>query len=278
MAITAENNALGDYLKYRRARLNAAQLGYSMSRRRTPGLRREEVAARANVSITWYTWLEQGRGGAPSAEVLGRLARALDLSDVEREHLFLLAQNRPPQVEHANNHSVTPQLQRVLDSLEFTPAYVKTAEWDIIAWNRAASLILADYARIPEADRNILRMMFMGEHARERIPNWETVARFVVATFRAETARTGFGERARALVEELSRASAPFQDLWRNHDVVSHGEGAKHINHAALGPIILEYSAFSVDGKPSLGLVIYNPASELDRSRVRALLALSADT
>src|SRR6185436_5383925 len=110
------------------------------------GLRREEVAQRANVSATWYTWLEQGRGGAPSAEVLDRIAQALLLSDVEREHLVLLALGRAPEVRFQDSRGeVTPRLQRVLDSLELSPAYLRNSRWDILAWNRAARVVLADY-------------------------------------------------------------------------------------------------------------------------------------
>ncbi|HEY0211403.1 helix-turn-helix transcriptional regulator [Acerihabitans sp.] len=272
MATVQDDNLLGNYLRYHRTRLDAASLGYSMTRRRTPGLRREEVALLANVSTTWYTWLEQGRGGAPSAEVLDRLARALALTDVEREHLFLLALNRPPEGAYPKSRSVTPQLQRMLDSLENCPAYVKTAEWDIIAWNRAATVVLTDYAVLPEKRRNILRIIFCEPGIRNKIPNWESVARFVVATFRTETARSGGGARARALVEELSLASAEFTALWRDHDVGLYGEGTKYIQHSTLGLITLEYSAFSVDGKPDLGLVIYTPATPEDRVGIRALI------
>ena len=127
-----ESNALGSYLKVRRAKLDPAAFGISAARRRTPGLRREEVAQRANVSATWYTWLEQGRGGAPSADVLDRIADALVLEPVEREHLFFLAQNRPPEYRCEPFEDVTPQLQRVIDAMD-SPACVKTAAWDIVA-------------------------------------------------------------------------------------------------------------------------------------------------
>src|SRR5881628_707838 len=123
------NNSLGIYLRDRRTRLDPAAFGFAVGRRRTPGLRREEVAQRANVSATWYTWLEQGRGGAPSADVLDRLSRALALDPVEREHLFLLAQQRPPQVRYQAAEGVTPRLQRLLDILEVSPAQVRTPTW-----------------------------------------------------------------------------------------------------------------------------------------------------
>src|SRR2546428_6084861 len=140
---TANQNLLGTYLKDRRGKLDAAALGFPLKRRRSPGLRREEVAQRANVSATWYAWLEQGRGGAPSADVVGRIARALMLTDVERQHLFLLALGRPPEVHYQGLEGVTTRLQRVLDSLEISPAYVKTSMWDVVAWNRAAAAGLA---------------------------------------------------------------------------------------------------------------------------------------
>src|ERR1700739_4989235 len=120
-------NSLGTYLKDRRARLDPTAFGYPMRRRRAPGLRREEVAQRANVSATWYTWLEQGRGGAPSAEVLERIARAVLLTDAERKHLFLLGLGRPPEVRYQTSGGVTPRLQHVLDALEPSPALIRTA-------------------------------------------------------------------------------------------------------------------------------------------------------
>src|SRR5215510_16574352 len=120
-------NLLGSYLRDRRVRLDPAALGFAAGRRRTPGLRREEVAQRANISPTWYTWLEQGRGGAPSADVLNRIAGALMLTDIEREHLFLLGLGRPPEVRYRAPEGITPRLQRVLDTLDHSPAFIRTA-------------------------------------------------------------------------------------------------------------------------------------------------------
>src|SRR6516225_6888916 len=117
------DNLLGTYLKDRRAKLDPAALGFPPERRRTPGLRREEVAQRANISATWYTWLEQGRGGSPSTEVLDRIARALLLTNVEREHLFLIALGHPPEVRYRAEEGISPRIQRVLDAMEFSPAF-----------------------------------------------------------------------------------------------------------------------------------------------------------
>ena len=142
--VTPENR-LGIYLKDRRTKLDPASFGLPAGRRRTTGLRREEVAQRANISPTWYTWLEQGRGGAPSAEVLDRISRALMLTDVEREHVFLVALGRPPEARYHAAGGVTPRLQRVLDALDPSPAVIRTAIWDVVAWNRAATVIFGDY-------------------------------------------------------------------------------------------------------------------------------------
>ena len=147
------------------------------------------MAQRANVSATWYTSLEQGRGGAPSANVLDRIARALMLTDDEREHLFLLGLGRPPEVRYQAAEGVTPRLQRVLDALALSPAYVKNSTWDIVAWNRAASIVLADYAALPPEQRNGLRLVFCNPRVRAAMANWENDARLVVAAFRADIAR-----------------------------------------------------------------------------------------
>lgn len=271
--IAAEDNALGAYLKDRRAKLDPTAFGLPSTRRRTPGLRREEVALRANVSATWYTWIEQGRGGAPSADVLDRIARALMLTEVEREHIYLLALGRPPDVRYTVAEGVTPRLQRVLDALDHSPAYVKTSTWDVIAWNRAASVLLTDYGALAPEQRNILRMIFGDPRVRAKQSDWDHVARFVVAAFRADAARAGAGGKCKALVDELSRLSAEFEAIWSQNDVRStYGEVAKEIRHPLAGLISLEYSAFAVDGRPDLDLVIFNPATTADADRIRSLL------
>jgi transcriptional regulator with XRE-family HTH domain len=267
-----DDNSLGTYLKDRRAKLDPAAFGIPLSRRRTPGLRREEVAQRANVSSTWYTWLEQGRGGAPSADVLDRIARALMLTDVEREHLFLLGLGRPPEVRFHKTEGVTPRLQRVLDALEVSPAIVKTPTWDVVAWNRAATVVLTDYGAIPPGQRNILRLVFRDSRVRAAQSDWESVARFVVAAFRADAARAGAAANVKALVDELCELSPEFDAMWRDNDVRTYGEGSKQLHHPVAGLIAMEFSAFAVDGRPDLGMVVYNPATPTDADKIRALL------
>ena len=271
MRVTGDNR-LGSYLKDRRTRLDPAAFGLPRTRRRTPGLRREEVAQRANVSATWYTWLEQGRGGAPSAAVLERIAGALMLTEVEREHLFLIALGRPPEVRYPAAGGVTPRLQHVLDSLELSPAIVKNSAWDVIAWNRAASVVLLDYGALAPEQRNIVRLIFCEPRVRAAQPDWESVARFIVAAFRADAARAGAAANVQRLVDELSRVSPEFEAMWHENDVRSYGEGSKFIRHPRVGLIALEYSSFAVDGRPDLGLVIFTPATPADADRVSSLI------
>ena len=274
--MASQTNQLGSYLKDRRTRLDPASFGFS-GRRRTPGLRREEVAQRANISPTWYTWLEQGRGGAPSAAVLDRIAKGLMLTEPEREHLFMLGLGRPPKVRYKVVDGVSPRLQRVLDALELSPAIIKTATWDVVGWNKAAAALLTDYSKLPREQRNILRLMFSSSRIRDKQEDWQSVARFVVGAFRADVARAGAGasEEASSLVDELCRTSADFAALWQDNDVVAHGEGIKRIHHPDAGPLELEFSSFAVEGRPELGMIVYNPASAADAERLRALIAKS---
>ncbi len=268
-----DDNLLGVYLRDRRARLDPAAFGFSATRRRTPGLRREEVAQRANVSATWYTWLEQGRGGAPSPDVLDRLARALTLTTADREHLYLLAQRLPPEVCYEAAERISPRLQDVLDALEFCPAIVKNNIWDIIAWNRAAAVILADYDAIPPERRNGLRLVFTDPRARAAYPHWEADARFVVSVFRADTARAGASKRAEKLVADLCRSSPEFKVMWHDNDVrLTDEQSTKRFNHPTAGAVALNYSAFAVDGQPGLTMMTFTPATPADAHQVRLLV------
>jgi transcriptional regulator with XRE-family HTH domain len=267
------NNRLGTFLRDRRARLDPVTFGFQAGRRRTPGLRREEVAQRANISPTWYTWLEQGRGGAPSADVLNRIAAGLMLTEPEREHLFILGLGRPPEARYKGAEGVTPRLQRVLDALSPSPAIIKTATWDVAAWNDAAAALLTDYSKLPREGRNILRLMFSDSRVRAAQEDWRSVARYVVGAFRADAARAGAGAEIAQLVEELSRISPEFEALWRDNDVAGHAESVKRIHHPEIGLIELEFSAFAVDGRSDLGMIVYNPANPETAERIRSLVA-----
>ncbi|WP_277970862.1 helix-turn-helix transcriptional regulator [Sphingomonas echinoides] len=267
-------NPLGTYLRDRRTRLDPTAFGFTSGRRRTPGLRREEVASRANISSTWYTWLEQGRGGAPSADVLDRIAKGLMLTEPEREHIYMLGLGRPPEARYQMADGITPRLQRVLDGMVLSPTIIKTAMWDVVGWNRAAAVLLTDYGKLPREGRNILRLMFGSDHVRDRNADFDSIARFVVGAFRADVARAGASTSVEVtkLVTELSRLSPEFEALWHDNDVVAHGEGVKRIYHPDAGLLAMEFSSFAVEGRPELGMIVYNPATPDDAERLRVLL------
>ena len=194
------------------------------------------------------------------------------LTDVEREHLFLLGLGRPPEVRYRRDEGVTPRLRRVLDALNPSPALIRTATWDVVAWNRAATAMLGDYGALPPEQRNVLRLMFLDPRARAAQYDWESVARFVVSAFRVDAARAGAAAEVEPLVNELCRLSPEFKAMWRDNDVRGVSEHVKHIRHPILGPLAFEYSAFAVDGRPDLSLVIYNPATAADAEKIKSLI------
>lgn len=259
--------SLGDFLRALHLRLDPTAFGFVAGRRRTSGLRREEVAQLACISPTWYTWLEQGRGGAPSREVLNRIASGLRLTPLEREHLFILAFGHPPGAQFTISADVTPRLQRVLDTLTI-PAIVKTVTWDVIAWNPPAACVLTDYGQLPREERNVLRRMFADPVVRRAQGDWQAMARLVVNAFRADVARAGQSAEIDSLVTELSQLSPEFDAWWRSNDVTSHGEGAKRINHPQAGAIDLEFSTFMVEGRQDLNMIVFNPANEESRRKI----------
>ncbi len=267
-----DDNALGEFLRSRRLRLQPDNFGFAAGRRRTPGLRREEVASLACISPVWYTWLEQGRGGAPSREVLERIAGALMMNEAEREHLFLLAFGHPPAILRQGTDTVTPRLQGVLDALIYSPAIVRTRSWEVVGWNRAARKVMTDYSALPSNQRNLLRRIFIDPQMREIQADWQSLAHFMVSAFRADIARAGISEDAQQLVAELSAASPEFHQFWQSNDVAHSGEGRKRMNHPVLGVIELEFTSLLVEGQPELSMMIFNPATAETLQKIRQCL------
>ncbi|QGZ66826.1 helix-turn-helix transcriptional regulator [Paraburkholderia acidisoli] len=272
---------LGSFLRERRSRLQPED-AEGASRRRTPGLRREEVAARANVSVAWYTWLEQNRGGPPSADVLERLARALELDETGREMLFLLGQQRPPPLTpphrslsaaaNAAPFEVSRALQAVLDGQPLHPAIVKTPAWDIVAWNEAASAVLADYEATPPEQRNVMRRLFSDPAVKAALPDWEQIVRWSVAVFRVDIARSGTTPEVAALTAELQAGNADFARIWAESEVRNHGSGTKRLMHEIAGPLQLDYSAFAVADTNALTMIVFTPVTPADARAIESLI------
>jgi transcriptional regulator with XRE-family HTH domain len=239
-------------------------------RRRTPGLRREEVAARAGVSVTWYTWLEQGRGGVPSDDVLERLCSALELDATNREMLFLLAHDRQPPRKTSTLADLTPSLRCLLDSLT-VPAFVKTPTFQIIAWNLAAVAVLGDYADVPERERNLLRRIFE-PGSEQKVYDLDNVRRACVAAFRVDTARAGQSEEAAALVAELMETSPAFRRLWDEGELRTYAGVRKRLLRPEVGEIMLESSVLGVEGSGGLSIFVYSPVDDASARAVATLI------
>jgi transcriptional regulator with XRE-family HTH domain len=270
--------ALADFLRTRRARLSPADVGLLPGlRRRTPGLRREEVAQLANIGISWYVWLEQGRDVHPSLQVLESLARALRLTLNERRHLFLLAgQPLPPQGKHAEE-SASPGLQQMLDDLNPTPAYAVGRRWDYLAWNKAADALFAISEASSRYARNLIWRLFTSPTMRER-PNWEQIARSTLAEFRTANARYPGDRWFEELIEDLKQVSPDFCRWWPHHDVVRSAlDGHKVIEHPALGRLEFEHITLEVLSNPDVRIMIYSPLDEA-RAKLERLLDLGYPT
>lgn len=272
-----ENNRphreLSAFLKSRRARLVPLDVGLPAGpRRRTPGLRREEVAQLARVGVTWYTWFEQGRDVRVSTDFLESVARALRLDAAERRHLFALAQNRPPPLVPLPSSNVTPVLRRMLDSLP-NPSYLKTARWDVLAWNHALATVFGDLADIPPEKRNVLWLVFADPQYRQTMADWETDARAMLAKFRLEFGHHSDDPAFAQLVRELREISPEFHRWWPQQNVLSRSDGAKRFLHRALGEIQFEHTTFLVDDAPDLRLVVYTPLPGDSDHKVRKLTA-----
>ena len=258
---------LADFLRTRRARLSPAQVGLAKGvRRRTPGLRREEVAELAGVGLTWYTWLEQGRDIHASPQVLESIARALQLDPVERANLFRLGDSErphpPPLLE-----TVSPALQRVLDSMPMTPAYIMGRRWDVLAWNRAACAVLGDFSAMDVRERNTLWRILVTERYRRLAIDWECTAQLAIAQFRASADRHVGDPSFVELIEDLKRASPAFDRWWARHDVRGRPEGRKEFSHPLAGWLVFEQTTFQVNDTPDLRLVLYTPLPEADTAK-----------
>jgi transcriptional regulator with XRE-family HTH domain len=233
---------LADFLRRSRDRLNPADVGLGGgARRRTPGLRREEVAQLAGMSVDYYTRLEQARGPHPSRQMLGALARALRLTADERDHLFHLAGEEPPRDAGAGTH-VRPGLLLILDRLHDTPAQVISDIGDVLVQNPMASALLGDVSARPPAMRNAVRRAFTEPGAMDIFPpeDHETLARSHVAHLRAVLAARPDNPRAAGLVAELRAASGLFDRLWQEHEVAVRRSDTKRIRHPVVGEMELD--------------------------------------
>ncbi|MGH3434102.1 MAG: helix-turn-helix transcriptional regulator [Thermocrispum sp.] len=250
---------LRGFLRAKRARLSPEDVGMPAGgRRRTPGLRREEVAVLAGVGVSWYTWLEQGRDINASESVLDAICSALRLDEQERAHLYRLAGLNPPAPAApaaADGVAPSPALRRLIDGWLPNPAYLIDRYWNIRLLNRAAGAVLG----LTDADRNCVLSFFTDTVYRARHERWHELAPAIVSEFRRDSARYPDDHGFDALIDRLLRVSTDFADLWHRHDVRSNPEPVKVIQHPVAGTLEFEPNLLQLPAQPHLRLIVHVP-------------------
>ena len=275
MSSTTRRTQLSEFLKNCRARLTPASVGLpEMGRRRTPGLRREDVAALAGLSATWYTWLEQGRDVRASDRVLESLSRTFRLSVEERDYLFALAQHRPAPLRPMNVVEVNPAVKRTLDALH-VPALVITTRWDVVYWNPMVTSTFRDYATLPPDQRNLIKNLLTNPVFQEDPNDFETMARRILAKLRVDYSQAGGDPQFDVLINELNAISPAFRRLWPSPEIVGHSEGVHLLHHPKLGGLTFEHTSYVVEGAPALRVVLFAPH---DRASAQKLARLAWET
>lgn len=264
---------LADFLRTRRARLLPGQVGLPIgARRRTPGLRREEVAHLIGVGTTWYTWLEQGRDIRVSADVLENVARVLRLDGDERAHLFALARRPLPTPQSPLAERVRPALRQLLAALDPFPAHIRNTRWDVLAWNRAEALI-AEWGALSDGERNAVWNHFTNPVVRDRLVDWEGDAHKLLALYRMENGYRLGDARFADLVQRLQITSPEFSAWWPQHQVQQHREEPMEFAHPQVGRFSLERVVLRIEQDPPLTLRVMVPVPGTDAAaKLRVLM------
>jgi len=273
---TKRRAELADFLKTRRARLRPEQFGLpSAGRRRTPGLRRDEVAHLAGVGVSWYTWLEQGRDITVSDQVLESLAETFHLAREERRHLFLLARGMVPATDECTFAAPLPaNLQTMLNALGTTPAILIDERFNLVAWNESACRVFGDFTLLSERERNRIWYLFVHASARQLFVDWEQATRHAVMHLRSVYAGYAGDLWFEQFLTDLQQASPEFRHWWSQHDVQEscdlHHE--KELNHPQVGRLLFSTPILTVSGLPSLKMVIYAPCSQETQAKLEILV------
>ncbi|MEX0170675.1 helix-turn-helix transcriptional regulator [Streptomyces sp. LMG1-1-1.1] len=255
---------LREFLMSRRARVSPAEAGLpdGGARRRTPGLRREEVAVLAGVGVSWYQWLEQGRDITVSPQVLDSVARVLRLSPAERRHLYVLAALNPPALEAApEDRDMCDGLRRLIDAWMPFPAHIMDQYWNTVMYNDAAAIVLG---MRPEISQNCMIAFFTDPLYRSRVGHWEELAPKVVAQFRSACSECDDDGGFRAVIDELKERSEEFVELWERRDILPGGQNRKEMEHPIVGTLVVEATQLRVPARPDLVIVLHTPLPEAD--------------
>ncbi|MCY9668487.1 helix-turn-helix transcriptional regulator [Paenibacillus alginolyticus] len=272
--------ALSEFLTTHRARIKPSDAGVlGGSRRRTPGLRREEVAAIAGVSTTWYTWLEQGRDIKMSVQVLDSIALALQLNEDERQYLFMLALAQPAPTTFVDKiPSVSPALSRILTELHDCPTIISDRRCNIVGWNQAAAAIFLDFAMIPEEQRNMIWLLFTRKELKALAVNWHDFVKGFLAMFRSYYGQYVGDNWYSEFIEQMSKQSQDFKTFWNQSDVSSAPEVFIEFRHAKVGKMLFDLTTLQVQGRTDLRCSVYTPSPGSDTdSKVRLLMSKLED-
>lgn len=269
---------LGQFLRARRRNLLRAELGMPRTGRTTSGLRREEVAFLAGVSVTWYTWLEQGRDVTPSRQVLDSLARTMRMSHTEHVYLLALAGYSPPHsTAEPTPVTVPADVQRLLEACADFPAMAVATDWTVLAWNAAYESVYPNIARVAVADRNFLWLLYTDSYLRALIPDWEQTGMYNVASFRAE-AGTRLDEPPFAdLVARLLQTSDAFRTAWESFDIDTMPSRERRFHHPDVGDLFMEQHILAPSDHPNLRVVTFIPVAVTDTAdKLRVLVGESS--
>ncbi|MDF2925533.1 MAG: DNA-binding protein [Paenibacillaceae bacterium] len=257
--------ALSDFLKVHRAKLQPKAVGLPAgTRRRTPGLRREEVAQIAGVSTTWYTWLEQGRDIRMSDQVLERIAYALQLNDEEKRYMLQLANAHGETAQVEEEPGIGDALTVIISQLTHYPVLVSDRRCQIVGWNRAAAAVFMDFAQVPLEERNMIGLLFMRKEFKALAVNWEDFTRGFLSMFRAYYGKYMGDPWYKNFVDSLCSENREFEAMWREYDVNSAPKVSLEFRHSRAGRMLFELTSLQVQGATDLRCSVYTPAPGSD--------------
>ncbi|WP_045731113.1 helix-turn-helix transcriptional regulator [Pseudarthrobacter chlorophenolicus] len=277
MQSSGRRKELGLFLRARRDQALRVDYGLPpIARKRERGLRREEVAFLSGVSVTWYTWLEQGRDISPSRQVLEAVSRALHLSDTGLDYVLSLGGYASAGPSATAAATAPAHLQRLLDALDPNPSFALFPDWGVAGWNTAYAALFPNIATVAPADRNLLWLVFTDPYVRDLLPDWDVTSKRFLAEFRAETGQRLGDVDVKNLVERLKEASPEFREGWDRYDILGFESRERLFHHPAVGVLQLEHHQLSPSDRPDLHLVVYTPAPGSDAGTQMASLIAAA--
>ncbi|MFC7049855.1 helix-turn-helix transcriptional regulator [Emcibacter nanhaiensis] len=263
-----QRDELVRFLKNARARIKPSDVGLPEGgRRRTSGLRREEVATLTGMSVTWYTWFEQGREVQLSRAMLEGLSRTLLLNPQEREYLLALARKRPRPLVVAQDEVIHPATQQMMDGLNI-PAQVITEDWTVIGWNHIVTRLFRDYAERPASERNLFKILMLDKRYRKDPDSFREMAKRLTARFKWDYSRTNQTEKFDAIIQEMLNKSKTFKEFWFQSDIIAHLEGVHTVTAPEFGDITVRHTSYTIEEAPSQRLILFVPTDDVSRERL----------